>query len=87
MALVFEEASHGGRVAFARRRVCPTCAGRGMLVCAKFRTVKVERTVRSDTVDAAIRQLNTYAAMARANGQTEREEAYDAAIEVLKRHT
>lgn len=68
-----------------RKRVCPTCAGKGLLVCAKTTVTTVTKTVRSDAVESTLRQLTTYAKLANANGQTERAEALESAIQTLRR--
>ena len=81
MALVFAPGEKP-----ARRRVCPKCAGRGLLVVAKEKApVVVKKEVRSDAVAQAIRMLTTYAGAARASGLDERAEGIEVGIETLKR--
>lgn len=79
MALVFSEKEPP-----ARRRVCPECARRGLLVVAKTRNVSKVQIVRSGVVDKAIRMLTTYAKQATAAGLDGRAEGLESAIQCLK---
>jgi hypothetical protein len=72
----------------SRKRVCPKCAGKGLLIVAKTAATKiVKKEVRSDAVERVLRMLKTYASAAKSSGLDERAEGLECALETLRRET
>jgi hypothetical protein len=81
MALVFRDGEA------LRRRVCPRCVRRGVLLVAATAPVKrVEKIVRTEAVEQTLRMLRTYARMAKSAGLDAKAEGIEVAIETLTRN-